>query len=267
MPGFQTVVVERLSDYVQLVSDLFADVPSGLVVPLRGQAAPWPLMSALGRFVLDTTGDEARARQACCERELKMLRHFQEAARPWTADRPDSDIQWLMLAQHHGLPTRLLDWTSNPLVALYFAVDHHVPSEPTPPPGIVWIANPPTEPLAFGHELHDWSLERLQRLQRGEPLEDAPHLGAVDLAQRPYVFVTAPTFSPRIPAQCALFSLHLDPLETLDSHQGALSTRIEVPDAAKDAIRRELADVAGLTPQTLYPGLEGLAATVKQRWR
>ncbi|MGH7468207.1 MAG: FRG domain-containing protein [Longimicrobiales bacterium] len=85
----------------------------------------WPLWPSLCRIA--PVADTIRAA------EQALITEFKRYALPYLKRAPRNDWQWLALAQHYGIPTRLLDWSSNPLAALFFAV-----ADPTCTDSAVW---------------------------------------------------------------------------------------------------------------------------------
>lgn len=101
----------------------------------RGERhANWPLLTSLSRYFCDF-GIHPRAWP---EQERRILRIFKRKAHQYLAKAPalDDDFQWLALMQHHGAPTRLLDFTWSPYVAAFFALERATED------AAVWALNP-----------------------------------------------------------------------------------------------------------------------------
>ena len=191
--------------------------------------------------------------------ELALLRNFRKYAA--TNFRPtDSIWDWLALGQHRGLPTRLLDWTYSPLVALHFAT--HSP-EDYDRDGIVWCVNF----VEANKELPP----RLRRIMGREGSQTVTvdmlsvfkELRAFDaLARTPFlVFFEPPAIDRRILNQLALFSLMSSPSARLDvwlENHPKLCRRVRIPARLKWEIRDHL-DQANINERVLFPGLDGLS--------
>jgi hypothetical protein len=191
--------------------------------------------------------------------ELALLRNFRKYARVEGVE-ADSIWNWLALGQHHGLPTRLLDWSYSPLVALHFATEDPAQYDRD---GIVWCVNFVDANRRLPKRLQRILHEEASDTFTVEMLAGFEFLREFDaLSREPFVvFLEPPAVDRRILNQLALFSLMSDPAAVFDDwlrKHPELWRRVIVPAGAKWEIRDKL-DQANINERVLFPGLDGLS--------
>lgn len=179
-----------------------------------------------------------------------------------------STWSWLALAQHHGLPTRLLDWTYSPLVAMHFATAGEWPGEDA----LIWCVD-----FVAAHRLLPRRLRTVLEREGSDVFTvdmldtAAPSLTRLDaLARQPFVvFLEPPSLDARIINQSALFALLSSPSASMHdwlATHPALYRRILIPAALRREVRDKL-DQANITERVLFPGLDGLSSWLRRYYQ
>ena len=195
-------------------------------------------------------------------------RHLLSSFRKYALRNPvhgDWVWNWLSLAKHHGLPTRLLDWTYSPYVAMHFAT-HDV--RQFDEDAVIWCVDyrrmnellpRKLRKVLDDEDVNIFTTELLNRVATS--VEDFDALGE-DFV----VFFEPPSLDERIVNQFALFSLPSSAtlsLEELLRRREDTHRRIVIPAALKWEIRDKL-DQANITERVLFPGLDGLSQWLKR---
>ncbi len=220
--------MNRLENIDHLFDFLSNCVSSNRKLIFRGlRDKSYALLPSIGR-VKTPEGDAFS-----CVMEDQLLQLFKQKAYSLVSEYKDNKLALLSVAHHHGLPTRLMNWTKNPLVAIYFACSNDLKSKPAEEDSILYTFE------------YDGNIDQALDF-------DPFNIESVKLYNPQY-------WNPRIAAQDGIFTVHPDPL-TEFSVQGL--EKVAIACHLNRDIKHAL-NTLGVNHAMLFPDLDGISDHIK----
>jgi hypothetical protein len=248
--------IESVREFIKRVDSLLSSSVRGELAVFRGQCdATWKLKPRIVRRPrfdpkrsvckkIDDPPDKSAERSLFVEFRDHAYPHFP----PWVWSGIKPEITWkqIIIAQHYGLPTRLLDWTTNPLVALFFAVEEEAAVKCSHGESCPHRSKDGKHYAAVFilKERDTFSVVSLAKKNSKPPLYrvgDDPG------------FIRPPDIDGRIVAQASLFSISADPCVKIQPDDTIL-----IDYRQRELLLRQL-DTLGISRRTLFPDLEGIS--------
>jgi len=205
--------------------------------------------------------------------EGHLIRNFQKYSPINTlVDNYNNVWNWISLGQHHGLPTRFLDWTFSPNVALHFMTDDISTFSKD---GVIWIVDFVEIKKHLPLDLREKLIKQKTLSFTSSELDN--YIGKSIEQINEYekkngdalLFFEPPSIDDRIVNQFAMFSFMLNPnsdkKKWLENHP-ELYSRIIIPSSLKWEIRDKL-DQSNITERIIYPGLDGISRWLNRWYR
>lgn len=265
--GNTDITVETWGDLQKL---LFNFVPVDKLNRFRSSYAYRGVDSA--EYKLETSLMRLKNHKA----EKHLLRNFKKYARSVLKD--DQNVwELLAVAQHYGLPTRLLDWSFSPYVALHFATSN---TDKFKEDGAVWCLNIPEVhkllPESYSKKLeleesYVFTVDMLNEITADMSKENGiinvlEFFDGLKIDGDFVVCLEPPSIDERIINQYAMFTVISNSetkLEDLLEDYGGIYQKIIIPAHLKLEIRDKL-DQANINERMIYPGLQGISTWLKR---